>query len=431
MPRLCHTRKRRLMSAQIAAGSIDSFTNHHVPYSDFRQRGYVQIVINGNGQEGAPLDAPGILPEIGLSSHKDERDPGHTRSRRQSAQGNNDPTMRPLPLAEVIGSKHFAVLGILLLTCTSLTADNRPASLAEASGNPLALNAMAFLGWYWKALLVLVGIAVLLRLFGGGLPARARSATAIGEDPYAMAYLAGGPQRVVDTAIASLVQRGALRVNAVTRELIAEREELHDAPKIERQVRGLLRGSLRVANAPRFRRRLQSELRPTLASMRDRLLRAGLLARPALQAKAVRPLAICFILLLGIATIRLISDFAAGLPVGFLVASMLVTGIAGWWLLRGMGRERATVAGERLLKTHRSGLGRGGDDRLWMVALLGLAGYGMGPMTDLHHVLQLSDGSRWFGWTGRGKGDSSGTGGCSAGASGCGGGGCGGGGCGG
>lgn len=325
------------------------------------------------------------------------------------------------------------VIGLVapMLSCASLVADDRPATLAEAGGNPLALNAMAFLGWYWMMLLVLAGVAALLRLFRGSLSVGARPSTGLAEDPYAMAYLAGGPQRVVDAAIASLVQQGALRVNAVTRELISERESLQGQPKIERQVRGLLRGSHRITDAARFRRRLQRELHLSLASLRDRLLHAGLLARPTLQAKAVTPLTICFAVLLGVGAIRLITGVAAGRPVGFLVVSMIVTGIAAWWLLRGMGLERATVQGKRLLKEGKSRLGRGGDDKLWMVALLGLAGYGMGPMSDLHHVMQLSTGSSLFERGGGGKGDSSGGSSCSGGGSGCGGGGCGGGGCGG
>ena len=318
----------------------------------------------------------------------------------------------------------------LSLSCATLATDDRPATLAEAGGNPLALNAGAFLGWYWTVLLVLAGIAILLRLFGGRLPTGMKSPAGFGEDPYAMAYLAGGPQRVLDASIASLVQQGALRVNAVTRELIAEQALPEDRPQIERQVRGLLGGTRQVADAARFRRELEQDLRPALASTRDRLLRAGLLARPALQAKLATPLKLAFLALLGLGTIRLIAGIMAGRPVGFLVASMLVTGAAAWWLPRGMGGERATAAGERPLKEGRSRLGRGDDDRLWMVALLGLAGYGMGPMSDLHHVMQLSGGDALFGSAGRGggKGDSSGMGGCSGGTSGCGGGGGGGGG---
>jgi len=326
-------------------------------------------------------------------------------------------------------------LAVLLVPCIALTADDRPETLAQAGGNPLALNAVAFLGWYWKLLLVLAGVAVLLRLFGGELHARARPPGMLGEDPYAMAYLAGGEQRVLDAAMASLVEQGALRVNAVTRELIAEGEPSEDRPKIERLARRLLGGARRVEDAARFRRWLQQELDTPLALMRERLLRAGLLARPPLQAKAVTPLRLAFIALLGVGSIRLIAGVAAGRPVGFLVISMLLTGLVAWWLLRGMGGERATARGKQLLDDRKSRLGRGGDDRIWTVALLGLTGHGMGPMADLHHVIQVPRGRSLFGGGGgRGRGDSFGAGGCTGDTSGggdCGGGGCGGGGCGG
>jgi len=60
-------------------------------------------------------------------------------------------------------------LGVLLVPAVALCADDRPATLAAAGGNPLALNAWAFLGWYWKMLLLLAAIALVLRLFGGRL----------------------------------------------------------------------------------------------------------------------------------------------------------------------------------------------------------------------------------------------------------------------
>jgi len=318
----------------------------------------------------------------------------------------------------------FVGLAVSLAPCIALTADDRPATLAQAGGNPLALSAMAFLGWYWKLLLVLAGVAVFLRLFGGGLHARTRLPETLTEDPYAMAYLAGGQQRVLDTAMASLVEQGALRVNAVTRELIAEGAPSKDRPHIEQLARGLLGGARRVEDAGRFRRWLQRELDTPLASMRERLLRAGLLARPPLQAKAVMPLRLAFIALLGVGLIRLILGVGAGRPVGFLAISMLLTGLLAWWLLRGMGGERATERGRQLLDERKSRLGRGGDDGIWMVALLGLAGYGIGPIADLHHVIQVPEGGSLFGGS-----TFFGTGGCtsdSGGGGGCGGGGCGG-----
>ncbi|MCG6861789.1 MAG: TIGR04222 domain-containing membrane protein [Chromatiaceae bacterium] len=330
-------------------------------------------------------------------------------------------------------ARFIAAFCALLVSCTPLATDDRPRTLAKANGNPLALNAVGFLDWYWTMLLVLVGVAAFLRLFVTGLRARAPPTARFGEDLYVMAYLAGGPQRVLELALASLVEQGALRVNAVTRELIAEQPPSEGRPQIERRVRGLLGGERHVADAARFRRWLEHELRTSLIAMRDRLLNVGLLARPALQAKAVNPLRFGFFALLGIGVIRLIAGVADGRPVGFLAISMVLTGIVAWRLLRGMGRERPTTQGTRLLEARRSELGRGGDDKLWMVALLGLAGYGMGPMADLHHVMRVSAGASLFGGSGHERGDSSrgGYGGGGCGGGGCGGGGCGGGGCGG
>ncbi|MBK1724650.1 TIGR04222 domain-containing membrane protein, partial [Thiocystis violacea] len=125
------------------------------------------------------------------------------------------------------------------------------------------------------------------------------------------------------------------------------------------------------------------------------------------------PLTIGFSALFGVGVIRLIAGVLVGRPVGFLVISLALTALLAGWLLRGLGRERATAHGKRLLEAGRSQLGRGGDDRLWMVALLGLAGYGMGPLVDLHHVMHVAANDSLFGGSSpKGKGgDSSGAGG--------------------
>ncbi|WP_200334413.1 hypothetical protein [Thiocystis violacea] len=57
----------------------------------------------------------------------------------------------------------LAALSTLLVPGAVLGFDDRPATLAAAGGNPLALNAMAFLGWYWTVLLVLVAVAAAVR----------------------------------------------------------------------------------------------------------------------------------------------------------------------------------------------------------------------------------------------------------------------------
>lgn len=296
-----------------------------------------------------------------------------------------------------LGGYLLVSLSVWLWPWVVLAVDQRPTTLAAAGGNPLALSAMAFLGWYWMVLLILVGLAAVVRLLGGRVSAPVRASAGIAEDPYLMAYLAGGSQRVLDAVLASLVQQGALRVNPVTRELIAEDVIPDDRPKIERRVRNLLWGVHQIGDAVRFRRWLQTELGLSLNVMRQRLRQAGLLARPALQTWAALPLKIGFAVLLGIGVIRLIAGVAAGRPVGFLVVSLILTALLAWWLTRGLGRERATPRGRQSLEDARSRLGRDAEDRVWMVALLGLEGYGLGVMADLHHVLQVPVGDSLFG----------------------------------
>lgn len=331
----------------------------------------------------------------------------------------------------MIASPHRLLWALLLLQpMAALAADDRPDNLVAAGGNPLELSAMAFLGWYWQmfALLALLAVAVRLVRWAPGDPTG--YGARLGNDPYLMAYLAGGPQRVVGAALASLVHQGALRVNAVTKELIAEAELPMGRPQIERDVRAQLSGTQRVSDKAEFQRRMQAALADSLSSMQERLQRAGLLARPLLQRWLLTPVRIGFGLLLLVGVVRMILGIAADRPVGFLLISMVVIGLAALWLLRGIGGERATPAGERLLKECRSNLREGDDQRLWMVSLLGLSSLGMGPLGDLEFLIQeLPRGE--FGIGSRKQGGDSSAGGSGCGTSGCGGGGCGGGGCGG
>ncbi len=313
----------------------------------------------------------------------------------------------------------------------SLAGDDRPGSLAEAGGNPLALSAQAFLEWYWLVFFILAAIAGFVRLFGKARLTAPGQPGEIASDPYLMAYLAGGKDRVVATVLASLVQQGALRVNPITRELIAESDVPEDRPKIELRARGLFLGSRPVTDKARFQRWMQRELALSLKLIQERLRRFGLLARPRLQAMAVTPLTVVFVLLHGVGLVRTLAGIGAGRPVGFLLISMVATLLAAWWLLRGMGTERPTPEGYGLLKESRARLGQGDDDRLWTVSLLGLSGYGMGAMADLHFVTQKLPKELLSWGQGRKKKDGGCSGGGGCGGGGCGGGGCGGGGCGG
>lgn len=331
--------------------------------------------------------------------------------------------MRNLVSSQIVGRiGPIFWLPLVLWPLIALAADNRPDTLAAAGGNPLALNAFAFLWWYWKLFLILALVAVVVR-FIGWMPANGGGDTGkFGDDPYLIAYVAGGPNRVVETVLASLVQQGALRVNPVSKELIAEEELPPERPKIERITRALLAGTHQVERKAQFQRWVQQALRPTLTVMQKRLLRAGLISRPVIQAWTRIPLVLGFVGLLGTGVMRLIIGVSQDRPVGFLVASMVLTGFLGYRLLRGMAKESATSEGRRLLKDRGLRLERGGDDRVWKVSLFGLSGFGLGPMADLGYLVQQPPSSGWLDRIGgnRGGDRSTGTGG------GCGDGGCGG-----
>lgn len=323
----------------------------------------------------------------------------------------------------------------LLSRPTTLIAmvDDRPTTLAAAGGNPLELSAGAFLSWYWTLFFVLVAMSLVLRVLRV-LPGTRHSSVApssrIQQDAYAVAYLAGGHGRVIETALASLVDHGALRVNAVTRDLITEQAPALDRPKIERRIWELIGSSRHVGDPARFRDEMRMRNQSSLALISDRLRHEGLLGKSSWRPKVAKLLTWGCVGLIGIGVVRMFAGMAKGRPVGFLVISLVITIVLGWLLLRRFDRERVTDKAVQLLADcKKTRLGRGGDNTvLWNVALLGIADQGIGPLADLEHVVR--EPSRGWGASignsfGTGQSSGSGGSGCSGGG-GCGGGGCGG-----
>ncbi|MCP2168297.1 TIGR04222 domain-containing membrane protein [Goodfellowiella coeruleoviolacea] len=165
-----------------------------------------------------------------------------------------------------------------------------------------------------------------------------------------LAYLAGGPRRVAEAALARLVESGALRtsragtvsVTGVPATGPVDQAVLADASRHLRRTVSLLLAS--VVNHPALSRDLASAL------VRRDLLVAADTVRARLRL-AVTPL----LVLLGVGVLRWINGVAVGAPVGWLTVLLLVTAVLAV-LLRSRPAVPRTERGQRLLEAARDRL---------------------------------------------------------------------------
>jgi uncharacterized protein (TIGR04222 family) len=299
--------------------------------------------------------------------------------------------------------------------------------------NPFDLPGPAFLQLYAAVFAVGLALAIFLRrLLRVPKPDPFQDPPAL--DPYEAAYLAGGPRRAINAALARLVQDGALGVEAGTGKLVRQGDLPAGAYPLERH---LYPSS--PADPELTVKELGGRAERQLEKIATRLERQGLLVAGAQAWRArLLPLAV----MLGVAFFgagKLLVGAARHKPVGFLVLACIVTGlVALLGFARRVHRSRrgdgvlAQLQSEHvaLRETART---RPGDlpsaDLSLAVGLFGLGLLATGPLSPLHTLLRPP------GSTGGGGGGGCGSGGCGGGGGGCGGGGggggCGGGGCGG
>ncbi|MDH6244547.1 TIGR04222 domain-containing membrane protein [Mycobacterium sp. OTB74] len=279
-----------------------------------------------------------------------------------------------------------------------------------------------FLG-YVVSLLAMAGIrAVLLRTGARGVNPETRL------DLYQTAYLAGGPARVVNTAIAQLALSGrilASRGGSLT--VASGTTPLSD-------VEAAVVEAVDLSGKRKAPRRLRKD--PRILAVGDQLRAQGLLldgARLAVfRAAALLPVAVWCI---GLA--RVVNGAVLHRPVGALVAWLIVTAfvtvfIGGTFATN--AAHRPSADGRRLLMSMRDQYDAGAGRSLGVsrapgiphsAQLAGVALLGFTALSDVelrHSLISYAGGSVGSGSDGSGSDGSS---------SGCGGGGCGGGGCGG
>lgn len=294
---------------------------------------------------------------------------------------------------------------------------------------PWGLSGPEFLRMYW------VGFAFAL-LFAAAVRIMVRAGVPAGGPPrhdqlsvHELAYLAGGGGRVVETAVARLIDLGRLRpsrrgtvqvVAGATATDAVDRAVLGDAARYGHRTLGLLID--RVATA--------DEVRGIRAALVDKgLLVDGRAVRARLSAA---PVAVLF----AVGLARWANGVSSGRPIGWLTLALLATAVAGLLLYRRPVPER-TYAGDRVLaearRDHRAGRARAQADTALLggaamaVLFAGLAAY---PDAEVSAALELQRQSAASSSSGSGCGGATaGCGSSSSGGSSCGGGG--GGGCGG
>ncbi|MFI7116424.1 TIGR04222 domain-containing membrane protein [Amycolatopsis sp. NPDC049868] len=185
---------------------------------------------------------------------------------------------------------------------------------------------------------------------------KAPSATVTGPQPtvYEFAYLAGGPDRVVDTAIAALVDRGILRVSSSKQLQLTGPEP---ADPIENAVaKGARPGYNATTRGIRDRLRLSG---PMQALAKDLEARGLVVVDQAPRIRQVVYFLYLAVLVFGV--VRLIAGIAGDRPVGFLIPMLIVAGVATL-IARVVKNKRPgprpTGEGDRVLHKARSAHGR-------------------------------------------------------------------------
>jgi uncharacterized protein (TIGR04222 family) len=164
-----------------------------------------------------------------------------------------------------------------------------------------------------------------------------------------VAILAGGPQRVADTVIATLMERDRLRLDSAGRLHVTSR---HAAGELGDAAIALIGSS--SATPDRIRVNLESH--PAVESLVTELTGAGLLvdARRLRRAWTFAAVAYAAVVALGIA--RLVAGIAAAHPVGYLVALLFLAVVAGGGATAAAAHRfpvRPTKAGRAALATAR------------------------------------------------------------------------------
>lgn len=299
--------------------------------------------------------------------------------------------------------------------------------------DPFNAAGPSFLGFYFVSAVVLWLIAHSVKQ-ALRTPADEPSMS-VDLDPFEIAYLDGGDNKLADTVLANLVHRGILRVGSISNVVTRVGTLPADATELEKAVFEAAESPFDTGRAVRsrfatpvltMRQYAKVATKPIIASLQKH----GLLLKGEQETLAKwMPWLIAMIAPLLLAMPKILIGWGRGKPTGFLIAMFLYSLFAAAWLVPRYGVSMRSVRGDKLLKrlkdanatlftAAKSGANLPAGDLSKAFALFGVAALASMPMmTDLHTLLRPSYG-------GNGSGSSSGS--CGGGGScsgGCGGGG--------
>ncbi len=288
---------------------------------------------------------------------------------------------------------------------------------------PWGLSGPEFLQLYWIGLALAVLAAIVFRVrarAGGSQPVRSL-------DVDELAYLAGGPRRVVETAIARLLTAGELRTSR--RGGVQATSSPQSRNPVDRAV---------VTDSQRYSSRTINLMIPAVAgdgavtSIGRRLEELGLVIRPEVAKSARRNGSVLLWLLFAVGVARWVNGIVIDAPVGWLSLQLAITLVLVFLVTR-RGKLVRTTQGDRVLDAARSAGGRatGSDDAALVGAagLVALGGLTVYPDLAVRSSLLAAPAGMSSGYTGTatttGSACSSSSSSCSSGSSCGGGGGCG------
>lgn len=210
---------------------------------------------------------------------------------------------------------------------------------------PWGLSGPEFLQLYWigLALAVLVAIVVRVRVRAGHSNSPERFL-----DMDELAYLAGGPRRVVETAIARLLTSGELRTSR--RGAVQATSTNLPLNPVDRAV---------ITDSQRYTNRTVNLMIPAVANddavtaIGRRLEEMGLVVRPEVAKSAARKGSIALWVLFVIGNVRWFNGRAIGAPVGYLSLMLVLTGVLAILFMRRSKHVR-TSKGNKVLDAART-----------------------------------------------------------------------------
>jgi len=232
--------------------------------------------------------------------------------------------LRRVSARQVAPAAALLVVALLLAGCDDLSV------LDYRGGDFLVFYACGF------------GIALLASLVLAKVSAGLLSTPPRGEplrEPYLIAALGGGPQRVADAALAALFSRGMLEVHPQGRTHVMRRAAGGTTGRVH-PVEERLLGAL-----PQDLRSVRKVLAPAAEKLRTDLETAGFMLRSGQRTQIQLIAAVPLLLMMVVGVLKVVAGMERAKPVGFLVLGLLLTLLVMAVLLSKITRR--TPAGQR------------------------------------------------------------------------------------